>query len=72
MTILARVLRFSPYVEVVKMYKKVLLVCFVAAAASYGEKYELKWDTGTFGYAFTYPCGYDAWFANDFHDRGYD
>lgn len=65
-------LRFSLYVEVAKMYKKVLLVCVVAAAASYGQESELKWDTGTFGFQLAYAEGRDTWFANDFDVPGYD
>lgn len=54
------------------MYKKVLLVCVVAAAASYGQESELKWDTGTFGFQLAYAEGRDTWFANDFDVPGYD
>ncbi len=62
--------------EVKNMRKKALLVCAVAVAAAYGQEFELKRDTGTFAYTFTYPRGYDAWFANDFdlseRSSGYD
>jgi hypothetical protein len=58
------------------MYKKVLLVCAVAAAAAYGQEFELKWDTGTYGFGLWYDKGLGTWYANDFdasgRDSGYD
>jgi hypothetical protein len=58
--------------EVYKMYKKVLLVCFVLAAAAYGGEFELKWDTGTYGFQLGYAKGFDTWWANDFDASAYD
>jgi hypothetical protein len=54
------------------MYKKVLLVCAVAAAAAYGQEFELKWDTGTYCYQLCYDKGPDTWYANYFDTAGYD
>lgn len=54
------------------MYKKVLLVCAVAAAAAYGQEFELKWDTGTYGFQLSYDKGLDTWYANDFNTSSYD
>lgn len=54
------------------MYKKVLLVCAVAAAAAYGQEFELKWDTGTFGFQLSYAKGFDTWCANDFEVSAFD
>ena len=58
--------------EVEKMYKKVLLICAVAAAAAYGAEFELKWDTGTFGFQLGYAKGLDTWCANDFEVSAFD
>jgi len=53
--------------EVAKMYRTIMLVCVVAAAAAgYGSEFEVKWDTGTFGFQIAYSKGLDTWYANDF------
>ncbi len=64
--------------EVAEMFKTVVLVCVVvAAAAAFGYEHELRWDNGRFGLQMNYPHGAGTWFANDFDtsellDAGYD
>jgi hypothetical protein len=52
----------------------VCLLCFVAAAAAFGQgrEFVFGWDTGVWGSCASAEKGKGAWHANDFSLREYD